>query len=83
MHPAMLLRGVQARFRVPESGHEIRIRSYPHQLSDYVTAALRAGLNLEHFSEHVVTEQLAARLERARKYLGWPMLFIMRLTPGK
>jgi SAM-dependent methyltransferase len=82
MHPAMMLRGVQARFRDPASGREIRPASCPHQLSDYVMAAVRAGFILEHLSEHVVDEALANRLERARRYLGWPLLFLMRLVPG-
>jgi malonyl-CoA O-methyltransferase len=82
MHPSMMLRGVQARFRDPASGREIRPASCPHQLSDYVMAAVQAGFILEHLSEHVVDEALANRLERARRYLGWPMLFLMRLTPG-
>ena len=29
-----------------------------------------------------VDETLANRSERARKYLGWPMLFLMRLAPA-
>lgn len=79
MHPAMMLRGVQARFRDPKSGHEVRPASQPHQLSDYVLAAARAGCVLDHLSEHCVTDELASRWDRARKYVGWPMLFIMRL----
>ena len=79
MHPAMMLRGVQARFRLPETDREIRPASYPNQMSDYVMAAARAGFTFDHFSEHVVDEDLASRIERARKYLGWPMLFLMRL----
>jgi malonyl-CoA O-methyltransferase len=82
MHPAMMLRGVQARFHDPVSGREIRPASCPHQLSDYVTAAVRAGFILDHLSEHLVDEVLANRLERARRYLGWPLLFLMRLVPG-
>lgn len=81
MHPAMMLRGVQARFRDPESGQEVRPASQAHQLSDYVLAAARAGCVLDHLSEHCVTEELAGRWERARKYFGWPMLFMMRLLP--
>jgi ubiquinone/menaquinone biosynthesis C-methylase UbiE len=81
MHPAMMLRGVQARFRLPETDREIRPASYPHAMSNYVMAATRAGFAFDHFSEHVVDEKLADRLERARKYLGWPMLFLMRLRP--
>ena len=81
MHPAMMLRGVQARFHDPKSGQEVRPASHAHLLSDYVLAAARAGCVLDHLSEHCVTEELAGRRERARKYLGWPMLFIMRLLP--
>jgi malonyl-CoA O-methyltransferase len=83
MHPAMMLRGVQARFRLPETDRKILVASYPHEMSDYVMAAARAGFAFDHFSEHVVDENLAGRLERARKYLGWPMLFVMRLLPQK
>jgi ubiquinone/menaquinone biosynthesis C-methylase UbiE len=81
MHPAMMLRGVQARFRLPGTDRKIWPASYPHQMSDYAMAATRAGFVFDHFSEHVVEETLADRLERARKYLGWPMLFLMRLRP--
>ncbi len=82
MHPAMMLRGVQARFRDPASGREIRPASCPHQLSDYVMAAVGAGFILDHLSEQAVDEALASRLERAQRYLGWPLLFLMRLVPG-
>jgi ubiquinone/menaquinone biosynthesis C-methylase UbiE len=80
MHPAMMLRGVQARFHDPASGQEIRPASHPHQLSNYVMAAARAGFAFDHLGEHVVDETLASRMERARRYVGWPMLFVMRLT---
>jgi malonyl-CoA O-methyltransferase len=83
MHPAMMLRGVQARFKDPSSGREIRPASVPNQLSDYVMATAQAGFTFDHMSEHAVDETLANRLERARKYLGWPMLFLMRLVPNK
>jgi SAM-dependent methyltransferase len=82
MHPAMMLRGVQARFTDPASGREIRPASCPHQLSDYIMAAARAGFVFDHLSEQAVDEALASRLERARRYLGWPMLFLLRLVPG-
>jgi malonyl-CoA O-methyltransferase len=81
MHPAMMLRGVQARFHDPKSGQEVRPFSHPHQLSDYIWAAARTGCVLNHLSEHVVSEDLARRRERARKHMGWPMLFMMRLLP--
>ena len=82
MHPAMMLRGVQARFRDPASGREVRPASCSHQLSDYIMAAALAGFNFDHLSEQSVDEALANRLKRAQRYLGWPMLFLMRLKPG-
>ena len=79
MHPAMMLRGVQARFHDAESRREIRPESFPHSLSDYTMAATRAAFRIDHASEHAVDESLAARMPRAGRYLDWPMLFIMRL----
>jgi len=79
MHPAMMLRGVQARFIEPASGRRIYPQSQPNQISDYLMAAIHAGLQLEHLSEHTVDSQLAASSSRAVKYLGWPLLLLMRL----
>lgn len=81
MHPAMMLRGVQARFHDPATGREVRPASQPHQLSDYVMAALGAGLTIDHLSEHAVDEALANRLPRAQRYVGWPMLLMMGMSP--
>src|SRR5262249_41475340 len=39
MHPAMMLRGIRARFTDPATGRDTRPQSYPHQLSDYVMSA--------------------------------------------
>lgn len=80
MHPALTLRGVEARFTDPTTGRETRPASAHHQLTEYVMAALRAGWVLDHASEHLMTESLAAGSERARRYIGWPMLFLMRLS---
>lgn len=83
MHPAMFLRGISARFTDPSTGRETRPRSHPHQISDLVMAALGAGLRLDHISEHTVDAALAARLPRAEKYVGWPMLVMLRLRRGR
>lgn len=80
MHPAMMLRGVQARFHDESTGREIRPRSAPNQLSDYVIGAQRAGWRIEHLGEHAADEALAARFPRAARYVGWPMLVTMRLS---
>lgn len=81
MHPAMMLRGVQARFRDPTTGQEVRPASCAHQISDYVMAALRAQLEILHLDEHRMNQELAQRSERARKYLDWPILLTMALRP--
>ena len=82
MHPAMFLRGVSARFRDSETGEFLRPRSYVMQLSDYVMSAIRAGLAIVTIAELTPDEGLAARVPRAEKYVGWPMLVVMVLRPG-
>lgn len=81
MHPALMLKGVQARFTDPVTGRETRPQSCPHQICNYVMAASQAGLTINHISEHAVDQTIAARCPRAEKYLGWPLLLMMRLVP--
>jgi ubiquinone/menaquinone biosynthesis C-methylase UbiE len=81
MHPAMMLKGLQAQFHDPETGARVRPRSAPNRICDYVNAAAAAGLNIVHMSEHAVDDELAAQFPRAQKYLGWPMLLLMKLVP--
>jgi malonyl-CoA O-methyltransferase len=83
MHPAMMLKGVTARFHDEGTGREVRPRSHAHQISGFVMAAMNAGLTPDHLSEHAVNESLAQRLPRAGRYVGWPMLFLMRLVAGQ
>jgi malonyl-CoA O-methyltransferase len=80
MHPAMLLRGTQARFTDPSSGEIIQPGSFPHQISDMVMSAVRAGFILQDLTEHAADELLATNYPRAQKYLGWPMLLVMALV---
>lgn len=82
LHPAMMLRGITARFTDPTTGRETRPQSHTGQISDYVMAAVNAGLRIDHLSEHAVDEAMAARSVRAAKYLNWPMLLMMRLAPA-
>jgi malonyl-CoA O-methyltransferase len=79
MHPAMMLKGVQARFHDPATGLEVRPASCAHQVSDYVMAAVNCGLRIVELSEHAVDHALARRSPRAEKYLGWPLLLLMKL----
>ena len=43
MHPAMFLKGVQARFTDPETGEKVQPGSFAHSIGDFVMAAVRAG----------------------------------------
>ena len=83
MHPAMLLRGSQARFTDPDSGEVVQPGSFPHVLGDFVMAAVRGGLLLEDVVEAAPDAALAAEYPRAQKYVGWPMLALLSLrTPA-
>jgi malonyl-CoA O-methyltransferase len=79
MHPAMVLRGVEARFRDPDTGREVRPQSHGYQIADYVMAITQAGLGFTSIREYRVDADLAARSVRGRKYLGWPLLLTMQL----
>jgi ubiquinone/menaquinone biosynthesis C-methylase UbiE len=79
MHPAMFLRGTQARFTDPASGTIVQPGSLPHTLGDFVMAALRAGFSIEALGEHVPDAAFAARYPRAETYVGWPMLVVLDL----
>ncbi len=79
MHPAMLLRGVSARFTHPETGERTYPQSHRQQIADYVMAATRAGLRFTHMSEHAVDALLMEHSVSAQRYAGWPMLLIMGL----
>ncbi len=81
MHPAMMLRGIQARFIDPDTGHDVRPASHPNTIADYVMGAIRAGLRIDHMSEHPVDAELVRRAPRAANYLGWPLLMLLRLRP--
>jgi ubiquinone/menaquinone biosynthesis C-methylase UbiE len=79
MHPAMFLRGSQARFTDPDSGEVVQPGSLSHQIADFVTAALGAGFCLEGMIERAPDAAFIARYPRAEKYLGWPMLVVLNL----
>jgi hypothetical protein len=54
----------------------------PHQVGDFVMAAVHAGFVLEGIVEQAPDAEFAARLPRAEKYVGWPMLVVLSLRPG-
>jgi malonyl-CoA O-methyltransferase len=79
MHPAMFLKGVQARFTDPETGKKVQPGSVEHTVGDCVMAAVRAGFTVEGIDERAADAELAVRYPRAEKYVGWPMLLVLRL----
>lgn len=83
MHPAMFLRGTQARFTDPESGELVQPGSLPHSVSAFVMAAVRGGFRLVDVNEYAPDADFAARFPRATKYIGWPMLVVLSLAAEK
>jgi malonyl-CoA O-methyltransferase len=79
MHPAMFLRGAQARFTDPETGEKIEPGSLPHQIDDFVAAATRAGFVVEHLGEHGPDAAFAARYPRALRHVGHLTLVVMQM----
>jgi malonyl-CoA O-methyltransferase len=79
MHPAMFLRDVRARFHDPATGEKVEPGSVEHTVGDCVMAAVRAGFNLEGIDERAADAAFAVRYPRAEKYVGWPMLLVLRL----
>ena len=79
MHPAMFLRGAMARFTDPTSGEVVVPGSFPHPVGAFVMAAVGAGFRLEGVDERAPDAEFATRFPRAEKYVGWPMLVLLRL----
>ncbi len=81
MHPAMVLRGVQARY-TEASGRKVYPKGFPYQISDYINAAIAAGLRLARITEHAPDSSLSSASQRARKYEGWPLLLTLMFYPN-
>ena len=82
MHPAMFLRGSQARFTDPDSGERVQPGSLPHGIGDFVMAALGAGFVLQGIHEYAPDAEFAERYPRAARYVGWPMLVVLSMRAG-
>ena len=82
MHPAMFLRGSQARFTDPVSGEVVMPGSLPHRIGAIVMAAVGAGFTLCDVEEYAPDAAFAARYPRAERYVGWPMLVVLDLRVG-
>jgi ubiquinone/menaquinone biosynthesis C-methylase UbiE len=81
MHPAMFERGSQARFTDPESGEIVQPGSIDHSLEDISSAAIAAGFLVNELQEYAPDAAFTARFPRAQKYLDYPMLVVMVMSP--
>ena len=79
MHPAMFLRGSQARFTDPVSGEVVQPGSIAHPLGALVMAAVKAGLQLLNIDELAPDADFAVKYPRSAKYVGWPMLIVFSM----
>lgn len=82
MHPAMFLRGTQARFVDPDSGDLVVIDNRRHSIADLVNAVRVSGLELVDIQEATCPASLTERIPRAEKYIGWPMLLFLGVARG-
>ena len=82
MHPAMFLRGSQARFTDPDSGEVVMPGSLSHPIGDFAMAVLGAGFVLLGIDEHAPDAEFARRYPRAERYVGWPMLVVLSMRAG-
>lgn len=83
MHPAMFLRGSQARYTDPDSGEIIHVGSICHSISEFVMAAIRTGFQIENVNEYAPDATFAELYPRAAKYIDWPMLVLLALRSAK
>ena len=72
MHPALLLKGISAHFHDPKTGQDIRPRSVGHQISDFMMAAVGAGLALVEMREFFDQD----------RHTTWPLLLAMKFRPS-
>jgi malonyl-CoA O-methyltransferase len=80
MHPAMFLRGSQARFTDPSTGELVQPGSIAHTISAFVMAAVSAEMWLTGIEEISPDAEFAEKYPRAEKYVGWPMLAVIQFA---
>ena len=75
-HPARIQAGSEARFSVGDV--EYRIAAHQHTVDDYLNFLCDAGFEVSSHQEHYGDHELARSIQGADRYLGWPMLLILR-----
>ena len=80
LHPAMHLFGISARFKDPETKHDIMPHSHCHNISTIFNRAIESGLLVKRMEEHYVDQTLIEAAPKAARYNGMPLLLLMHLT---
>lgn len=80
-HPEMIRRGLHARFDDPGAGHKVQIDGADYRpVAHYVMAALQAGLELRHISEHLMDRETVLRIGAGGRWIGEPLLLVLELA---
>jgi len=79
-HPEMIRRGFHARFHEASTDAKYQINGAYRPVAGYVMSVLRAGLRIEHISEHIIDEEVARGSESAQKWVGLPFLLVLKLA---
>ena len=80
-HPAMAAAGIEANFS--EEGVEYRLGAYRHTVDGYLDALRAVGLVEIEQRELCGDEELIGVIPAARRYLGFPVLLLVRARrPG-
>ncbi len=82
LHPDRTAEGQRARYIDPDTGERRHIATIHRDVSDYHASARNAGLSLVEDRTLRVTEALAERLPRARRYLDLPLGWAAYLECG-
>ena len=79
MHPAMFLRGSQARFTDPATGDVVQPGSVPHPFGEFVMAAVAPDSACRTSPSLPPTPSSQPGILAQARYIGWPMLVVLSL----
>ncbi len=79
-HPEMAAAGIEANFEA--DGAEFRLGAFQHTTQDYVDSLRASGF--AHIQHHSFRgdDELVSAIPEARKYLGFPILLIIKAVKG-
>lgn len=75
-HPQLALAGIEANFE--EDGTEYRLGAEPYSVNDYLEGISDAGFERLEWREYLGDQQLLEQVPASAKYLGKPLLLLIR-----